>query len=149
MTTLVANPIGAFLEQEFTYNLDERCHIGAFYPYLLMHNEPAGVFTFELLSGAEVLFSKNFTSADIKTALNTANSYAHVFYPIIPDVMVQLESGTYKIRISTSGYTESFSSYVAWLQQFEDIQNEMSYVPSASDQNSLAFRVKSYKEGIR
>lgn len=149
MTTLVVNPIGASLEQEFTYNLNERCHIGAFYPYLAMIGAPAGTFTCELIKGATTVFSKTFTSNSIKLSLETVNNYAHAFYPIIPDSPIQIEKGLYKLKISTSGYTETDSSYLAWCQQFEDIQNEMSYIPSEINQNSLAFRLKLYKEGIQ
>ena len=148
MTTLVVNPIGAGLEQEFTYNLNTRVHIGAFYPYLVMVNAPAGTFSFDLLKGANVIFSKDFTSADIKLSLTTANNFAHAFYPIIPNNPIQLEKGTYKIRISAIGYVENGLSYMAWAQQFENIQNEMSYTPSGDNENSLAFRLKIYKEGI-
>ena len=148
MTTLVANPIGASLEQEFTYNLNDRCHIGAFYPYVVMIGSPAGTFTCELIKSATTIFSKTFTSTSIKLSLGTSNNYAHAFYPIIPDEPIQIEKGTYKLKISTSGYTQTNSSYIAWAQQFEDIQNEMSYTPSGDGENSLAFRLKIYKEGI-
>lgn len=148
MTTLVVNPIGASLEQEFTYNLNDRCHIGAFYPYIVMIGAPAGTFTCELIQGATTLFSKTFTSSLIKLSLTTTDNYAHAFYPIIPDNPIQLERNTYKLKISSSGYTETSTSYIGWAQQFEDIQNEMSYTPIGTEENSLAFRLKIYKEGI-
>jgi hypothetical protein len=149
VTTLVVNPIGASLEQEFTYNLNNRCHIGAFYPYIVMIGSPAGIFTCELIRSGDTLFSKSFASSDVKLSLGTTDNYAHAFYPIIPDSPIQIEKGLYKLKISTSGYSETTSSYMAWAQQFEDIQNEMSYTPSGIEQNSLAFRLKIYKEGIQ
>jgi len=149
VTTLVVNPIGASLEQEFTYNLNDRCHIGAFYPYIVMIGSPAGTFTCELVKSGDTLFSKSFTSSDVKLSLGTTDNYAHAFYPVIPDSPIQIEKGLYKLKISTSGYSETPSSYMSWAQQFEDIQNEMSYVPSGTEQNSLAFRLKIYKEGIQ
>jgi hypothetical protein len=150
VTTLVVNPIGSGLTQEFTYNLNTRSHIAAFYPYLVMIGAPAGTFTFELRDALsnDTIFSKSFTSSLIKLSLGTANNYAHAFYPVIPDNPIQLEKYTYKIVITGSGYTETASSYIAWAQQFEDIQNEMSYTPSGDSENSLAFRLKIYKEGI-
>ena len=148
MTTLVVNPIGTGLEQEFTFNLNTRTHVGAFYPYLVMVSSPAGTFSVDLLKGLDVVFSKDFTSADIKMSLLTSDDFAHAFYPVIPNDPVQLEIGTYTLRISSSGYTETNTSYLAWAQQFEDIQNEMSYTPSGIEENSLAFRLKIYKEGI-
>ena len=143
MSTLVVNEIVNSLEQEFTFNLNTRSHIGAFYPYLVMINSPVGIFTFKLFKGATELFSVDFTSIDIST-----ESYAHVFFPIIPEKPIQLEKGQYKISITTSGYTKTNDSYIGWIQQFEDIQNEMSYTPVRMEENSLAFRLKIYKEGI-
>lgn len=148
MSTLIANPIGASLEQAITYSSTSRAHIGAFYPYLIMIDAPAGTFTFSLLKGAETLFSKSFTSADIKLSLLTSNNFAHAFYPVIPNNPIQLESGNYILRITSSGYVETSTSYLAWGQQFEDIQNDMAYTPTSDQQNSLAFRIKIYKEGI-
>ena len=149
MTKLIVNPIGVSLEQEFTYNLNTRCHIGAFYPYIAMIGSPTGTFTCELIKGGVTIFSKSFTSVLIKLSLSTSDNYAHAFYPIIPDLPIQIEKGLYKLKISSSGYTETDSSYMAWIQQFEDIQNEMSYTPSGDQENSLAFRLKLYKEGIQ
>jgi hypothetical protein len=113
-----------------------------------MIGAPAGTFTCELIKGATTIFSKTFTSASIKLSLGTSEDYAHAFYPIIPDLPIQIEKGTYKLKISTMGYTETNSTYLAWAQQFEDIQNQMSYTPSGILENSLAFRLKIYKEGI-
>ena len=149
MTTLVVNPIGTMVEQDFTYNLNDRCNLGAFYPYLLMVGSPAGTFTYELIKNGDTLFSKSFTSSDIKNSLSTTDDFAHDFYPIIPDNPVQLEKGAYKLRLTNSGYFQNGSSYLGWVQQFEDIQNELSYIPSGDNQNSLAFRLKIYKEGIQ
>lgn len=143
MSTLVVNEIVDSLEQEFTFNLNTRSHIGAFYPYLVMINQPLGTFAFKFFKGATELFSVDFTSIDIST-----ESYAHVFFPIIPENPIQLEKGQYKISITTSGYTKTNDSYIGWIQQFEDIQNEMSYTPIRTEENSLAFRLKIYKEGI-
>lgn len=145
MTTLVVNPLETILEQEFTYDLNTRAHVGAFYPYILLFNSPAGVFTLSLIKGATVIYSKAFTSADIKAALNTADNYAHVFYPAIPDNATQMERGTYKLRLSGTGYSATNDSYLGWCQQFEDVQNEMSYTPSSDEENSLAFRLKTFQ----
>lgn len=113
-----------------------------------MVNAPAGTFSMDLTKDAVVVFSKDFTSSDIKLSLTTSNNFAHAFYPVIPTNPVQLEKGTYTLSITAIGYTETMDSYLGWAQQFEDVQNQMSYTPSGTEENSLAFRLKVYKEGI-
>ena len=147
MSTLQIQTIVASIEQEFKLD-PNRYHIGSLAPYLYMHNAPAGVFTFTLLKGLDILFSKTFTSADIKSSLSTVNNYAHVFYPIIPDHPVQLSGGTYTARISTSGYSPTNSSFMAWIQQFEDLNNPYDYVLEDDNRLPLALRFKVLTEGI-
>lgn len=148
MSTIVANELISTLEQEFTYNLNDRVHIGGFYPYLLMYNSPLGTFKIEVLKGANVVYEEEFTSSDIKTTIGTTDNYAITFYPIIPPSPIQIEKGSYKIKLSSTGYTYYSSSYLAWIQQHENVQNQMSYTPNGDGENSLAFRIKTYKEGV-
>lgn len=148
MSTILANELITTLEQDFSFNLNTRCHIGGFYPYLVMYNSPVGTFKIELLKGLSVIFEKEFTSSDIKTALVTSNNYAIVFYPILPDNPIQIENGNYTIKLSSAGYTYSATSYLAWIQQHENVQNIMAYTPVYDSENSLAFRIKELKEGV-
>ena len=145
---VLVNKLTTILEQEVDYTLNKRAHIGAIYPYIVMVGAPTGDFTFGLIKGVTTLFSKTFDCDDIKLSLTTTDNNAHAFYPIIPTNPTQIEKGSYKLRLSASGYTATSTSYLGWAQQFEDIQNEMSYTPSGDEQNSLAFRVKVYKEGV-
>ena len=146
MSTLLVQKLETELAQELSYKLSDRCQIGAFYPYLYMHNAPSGTFTIELLnSDDDAVMTKSFTSADIKASLSTSNNYAHVFYPIIPTNPIQIEYGNYTIKLSASGYSPSDSSYLGWIQQHENIQNIMDYAPAFDTQNSLAIRIKEYE----
>lgn len=126
----------------------ERVSIGAFIPYLYCHNA-VGTFTFRVESNAGIIFSQQFSISDIKTSLNTANDYFHVFYPIIPINPVQLESGQYTFKlIAPMGYSPTQSSFIGWVKQHEDIQNSMDYTPASDSENTFAIRFKVYKEGI-
>lgn len=146
MTTLVVQTLVNELSQDFEIVLNERYHLGAIIPYLYFHN-PVGTFTIELVRDLDTIFSKSFTLLDVQTALDTNSNYIHCFYPIIPDA-IKLEKGQYKIKLTASGYSSNPSSFIGWCQQFEDVQNEMNYLPLSDDENSLAFRVKIYKEGV-
>jgi membrane-bound metal-dependent hydrolase YbcI (DUF457 family) len=148
MTTLVVHELVTELAQEFTLNLARRYDVAAFYPYLYMHNAPAGTFTFSILQGVTTIFSKAFTSADIKSALSTANNYAHVFYPVIPSDPLLLNSGDYTAKITASGYTFSVSSFLGWIQQHEDLNNELDYTPANDIENPLSMRIKETRKAL-
>lgn len=105
-----------------------------------MHNSPAGTFTVNLKSGLNTLASKSFNSDDIKTSLDTIDSYAHVFYPIIFSENVILEKGSYDIELTASGYTFSDSAYIGWIKEY-DIYNEFETVPTNQLDNPYGFRI--------
>jgi len=149
LTTLVSQTLETELVQEIRFNLSTRLHLGAMIPYLFMFNSPDGVFTFNLLKGVQTIFSKSFTCADIRASLSTMDDYAHVFYPIIPDDLIQIENGLYTFKLTASGYTNTQASFLGWIQQHENIQNEMDYIPKNDEANSFAIRFKEYKEGIQ
>jgi hypothetical protein len=150
VSTLIVEELetGSTLSQEITLEIQERVLIGSISPYLFMQNAPAGTFTFTLTKSGTTVFSKTFTSADIKTALNTSHNYAHVFYPIVPTSPTMIEKGVYSMSLSASGYTFLESSYLGWCRQFEDLNNEVSYNAPFVWNNPLAYRMKTYKQGV-
>lgn len=145
---VVANELKDELSQEVELLLSERYTIGCISPYIYIHNAPSGTFKLSIFSGATEVFFKTFTCSDIKTAISSTNNYAHVFYPIIPDNPLQLSSGQYILKLTSSGYTYSKTSFIAWCQQFEDLNNELSYTPLNIAKNPLAFRVKILKRHL-
>lgn len=145
MTTLLVDKLGNSLEQNITVTGNDRVHIAAFSPYLYVYNSPSGTFTFQLIKSSVVIFSQSFTVADIKTSLGTANNYVHVFYPIVPTVLVQMLEGNYTVKITSSGYTATEASYLGWIRQHENIQNGIDYAPTSDRKNPLAIRIKTYK----
>ena len=147
MSTILNVKLVTELTQDLNLNGNERVHVAGFFPYLLVFNSPSGTFTFSVIRNTEILYSKSFTSTDIKTSLSTTDNYAHVFYPIIPDNPMQLERGLYTFKISASGYTASDSSYLGWIQQFENLQTDLDYTATNSTFNPLAIRIKAYKRG--
>jgi hypothetical protein len=137
------------LTQQFRLSLDTRYVIGAFIPYLYMHNAPNGIFTFEILKSGITVFQKSFTSADIKASLNTTDDYAHVFYPVVPATPMILEKGEFTAKLQASGgYDHMANGFLAWIKQHEDLNNELDYTPSIDLQNPLALRLKILKQGI-
>jgi len=148
MSTLLVVPLEDELSQEIRFNLNTRVQVAAIIPYILMFNSPAGTFTLSLSKGPATIYAKTFTSDDIKAALDTTDGNAHVFLPFVPSDLLQVENGLYVLKITSSGYAPTGVSYLGWIQQFEDVQNEMDYIPSDDTKNSLAYRIKKHKEGI-
>lgn len=140
---------GNTLSQSFSLKLNTRYKVAAFYPFLYIHGAPAGIFTFSVKDeNLLIVYSKTFTSADIKTALSTVNNYVRCFYPVIPVAPLALDKGTFFFELSASGYVNSPTQFIAWIQQHEDLNNDLDYVPTNDAENPLALRLKVFKEGI-
>lgn len=150
MSTLVVQELksGENLEHVFKLGLSLRYPIAAFYPYLLMVNAPVGEFKFELLKAGNVLYSRLFTADDVKASLGTENDNVEVFFPIVPEYPIHLDRGLYTARLSATGYAFSFGSFIGWVQQHENLNNEMDYTPLFDTENPLALKMKQFKEGI-
>lgn len=146
MTTLVVNTLAGEMSQDFRLALGVRTQIASVLPYLYMHNAPAGTFTVSIEADYGTAASKTFDCDDIKAALNTTDDFAHVFYPVVFDDPVQLDAGTYSLKLSASGYSPTGSSFIGWIQQHEDLNMELDYTPLSDSDNPLAFRLKTYKE---
>ena len=153
MTTLLAKRLfnGFALEHTFNLKSQSRYHIQSIAPYIYMHNAPAGTFTMSIydVSDESQVFTQSFTSSAIKAALSTSNNYAHAFYPIIPNTKLKLGAGTYRAELTSSGYTYGAESFLGWVQQHEDLNNELDYTPANDLENPLALRIKELKEGIK
>lgn len=145
MTTLVCQTLETSLVQEIRLSKDVRYNIGSIAPYLYVHNVPSGTFTLSIKRAAATVFSQSFTSADIQDALGTAENYMHVFFPIVPASPIQLDRGLYEVVLSATGYTATASSFIAWVQQHENLNNILDYTPSSDEQNPLALRLKVYR----
>ena len=149
MSTLLVDSLDTdgILSQEFRISLDTRYNIGAIIPYLYMHGAPAGTFYLGVQKNGSEIFSQSFTCADIKTALDTTDDYAHVFFPIVPNLPLYLEKGIFSVNLYSSGYV-SGSSFLGWVKQHENLNNELDYTPVNDLENPLATRFKIYQQGI-
>lgn len=145
MSTLLVQELLTELSQDITLASGERYSVGGMYPYIYLHNSPSGTFTLEIIRGVTTVASKSFTSTDIKNSVPTANNYLHCFYPVIFDNNIQLEKGDYTVKISASGYTYSASSFIGWIQQHENLNNNLDYTPVGDEENPLALRFKVYR----
>lgn len=122
MSTIVCDELITTLTQTIVYNDDKLVrHIGGIKPRILMFNAPTGTFTATLKLGASELASQTFTSASIKTLMATTDNYAYLYVPLLFDTVCPIAPNTYTIVLSSSGYTYSGSSFIAWIKSFESI----------------------------
>ncbi len=69
---------------------EKRIIVNSIRPYLYMHNAPAGTFTLTLNDEAGALVSKSFTSAEIKSDMETTDNYGYIYKTLIFDEKIQL-----------------------------------------------------------
>ena len=141
MTKLVVDELLTTLSQTFTLTKNMRFTVEAIRPYIYMHNTPAGTFTVAVKSGGTELFSKTFTSAEIKSDLETTDNYAHIWKGIVFSNPAHIENGQYELELSSSGYTYSDTSYLGWIREHENLTNEIDGTPVSDMQNPRAFQL--------
>lgn len=148
MTKLLVQELRDELFQEITLSGEERNHVLSISIYLYIHNNPSGTFTFTLSNQSEDLYSKNFTAQDVLDSISTSDNYAHVFFPFVPVDSLKVESGNFFLRLSSNGYTVTSGSFIGWIQQHEDEQNQLGYIAAGDEEKSLSYRIKILREGI-
>lgn len=116
MTTLLVEELITTLEQDFTLAGSRVYQISAIRPFVCMYAAPSGTFTFSIKSGANTLGSVSFTSADIQSDLSTSNTYAYLHKALEFTNDIPLRAGTYTLEMSSSGYTYSANSFMAWVK---------------------------------
>lgn len=124
MTTLVCDELIGTLTQEINFNNYRTYHIEGIKIKLLMYNAPSGTFTLSIKDGATTLVSAEFTSADIKTDLETSDNYCWLYKAL--NIAAPLKAGSYNLVLSSSGYTYSENSFIGWIKSHENIFNDRS-----------------------
>lgn len=149
MTFRLYDDLQDSIENDFTFSLEEVQVVKGFYPYLYMKNAPVGVFKFEVSRGESVIFSKNFTSEDIKNALKTEDNNAYVFHPMLPSPFLLMDRGTYKAMVSVvSGYTPNENSHMGWIRLHNFPVNDIDYVPQSDSEIPFAMKIKTIQKAM-
>jgi hypothetical protein len=112
MSKLLVSELVTELKQNFTVIPEKRFNLVSLYPHLYLHNEPSGSFTFTLKKSSQTIFSKTVTASQIKSSIPNAQDFSHLWYPLIPDNDIYIESGDYSLELTHSGYTFNESAYL-------------------------------------
>jgi hypothetical protein len=142
MSKLLVEELKTSLSEGFILSNTQRYQIAAILPHLYIHNEPSGNFTFTLKKGANTIFSKTFNVTQIKSTIENALDFSHLWLPIIPDLPTQVESGEYLFELTASGYTFNESAYIGWCRNFEEMSFKGDFGQFNSDENNLQLRLK-------
>lgn len=120
MSTLLLNPLVTTLTQKIKIPGNNRSHIQAIRPRLLLFNNPSGSLKIAVkdLSGSE-RFSLTQSISDIYTNSSISDDYAHGFFKFEFSEVSILDPGTYNVELSGSGYSYSDSSYIGWIIDYE------------------------------
>jgi hypothetical protein len=132
------------LTQELTLETAGRIQIAAFVPYLIASNLDLGLFRFTVTKNSVEIFNKTFSPDDLMASFD--ETYAHIYYPIIPDGPLPMESGVYQFNLSVvGGYAATANSFLGWVKQHEDIQTPFSYPVIGDAKKPYTIRIKEYR----
>jgi hypothetical protein len=143
VSTLVYDTLETELVQEIVIGNHLGVQSPMISPMLFFLNNPAGTFTLGIYKGATLLIEKSFTVADLKTQLNTTDMSGYLYYHVIFGG-VNLPFGFYNLKLTSSGYTFSTSSLLAWCKDWESNFNAtVEITPIEFTQYPLAVRILS------
>jgi hypothetical protein len=91
--------------------------------HIYKHLSPAGTFTVSVTDSADnVIVSKSQSLADMQAdgSADLQANYYHGHVSFIFDTKATLRPGTYKVKLSASGYTFSESAFIGWCKAWDD-----------------------------
>ena len=91
--------------------------------HLYKHNSPSGTFTMQITDNSDnVITSKGLTVSEMQSSGSAAlsqNLYrGYISFELSQPVA--LRAGTFKIKLTSSGYTFAESAYIGWLKDWDD-----------------------------
>lgn len=130
-----------------TFTMKERVAVKTMRPLLAWYDNPVGTFTLTVKdSNDNTVASKSQTLATIKSASGVSDDYAVGWVSFGFDNEFTLyPSKQYTVELSSSGYTFSSSSFLAWGLQHEMPFNTFTKTENI-DENPLALQVWGYKK---
>ncbi len=141
MSTLVYDT----LETELTQTIQIANQLGLYNPivkpWLFFVNNPVGTFTMSIYKDAQFITSRNFTVSDLNTQLNSTGLSGHLFYNIKFNG-VHLPFGFYDLKLTSTGYTFSKQSCLAWCKEWGLVFDKNPDIESVEwTQRPLAVRI--------
>ncbi len=143
---IVVDELISTLSQELIVTDEKRIIVNSIRPYLYMHNAPAGTFTLTLNDETGALVSKSFTSAEIKSDMETTDNYGYIYKTLIFDEKIQLTKKNYTLELSSSGYSFQMHSFLGWIREHDNIFNNTDGENNNIMENPLSFQIFNYRD---
>lgn len=141
MSRLVVDELITTLDQPIT--VDRSIYVATIRPHLYCHNSPIGTFSFNIYSPSGLIKSFSFTSLDIKSACGLSEAYFHAYYSI-PMTPFLVPRGNYTIKLESSGYTFSESSFMGWCKDVKPT-GRVNGDPENYTENPFSFNLIEYQ----
>lgn len=141
MSTLVVDQLITTLDQPVS--IKKPIQLATIRPHLYLHNNPTGTFYLNIYNLSGLFKSFSFTSNDIKSAAGLSEAYFHAYYAITTTPFI-LPRGSYTIKLESSGYTFSESSFVGWCKAVKATGN-VSGEPENYTENPFSFSLIEYQ----
>lgn len=141
MSKIVMDELVTTLRQDIA--VKERLILSHIKLFLYLHNDPSGTFTISVKDGATTLGSASLTMDQIKIGASFGNNQYHkgMFrFGVDPNPILNPDT-TYTLELSSSGYSFSESSYLAWVKEHENLTNTFNYNTISDYEKPFSFQL--------
>jgi len=140
MSVFVSESLKTTLKQEIEFVPYRNCTISAIKIKISMIGAPLGTFTLSFKKGDNVIASKSFTSADIKSDLSTTDNNAWIWKALNFNDFT-IKAGLYTLELTAADYTQSESNQIGWIRDYESVFNERSEISQERLETPFCFRI--------
>lgn len=122
---LIVNELKAATPTYQSITVNKNSLLVAVRPHLYIHSNPSGSLKIQILDSNDELITESETLiiSDI-----TTSSYFHGYVRFYVNLYLKKDV-EYKIKLASTGYTYSKTSYVGWCNGFDLNKYEMDYTP--------------------
>lgn len=118
MSTIVYDTLETELNQEIVIGNQLGLYSPTIKLWLFCNNNPTGTFKLGIYKDSNLVAEESFTVADLYTQLGQSGNSCHLFYAL--DFKgIKLPFGFYVLKLNSTGYTYSKSSFLAWVKDWE------------------------------
>ena len=139
MTTLVVDELVSQLVQPIY--IKKKIKALAVKLHLYVHNMPTGSFKFQILKEGDLYAEFPFSCDDLKSSFGGTTSYFRVFFPFAVGSKINFEEGNYTLKITSTGYTYSQTSFLGWCKDWQGYFGDVTIVPESYLEFPYSFRI--------
>lgn len=146
MKLIVEDLKGQYLEQKILVGT-RPINIVALRPHIYKHLNPAGSLKLQLRDASGTLL-KESDAVTIQSITDASGDYFHGY------VKFTLEAGllpetTYRLRLSTTGYSHSESAYIGWCRDFDLQKYDADFTPESGVSSALGVEIWENKNVVK